>query len=39
MSEFDLGRRRVMRVVGAGFLLSGLAPAMIVKVNDWFVVV
>ncbi|MGE8152973.1 alkaline phosphatase D family protein [Pseudomonas vancouverensis] len=34
MSEFDLGRRRVMQVVGAGLLLPGLAPAVIASVKD-----
>ncbi len=34
MSEFDLGRRRVMQAVGAGLLLPGLAPAVIASVKD-----
>nr|WP_180204396.1 alkaline phosphatase D family protein [Pseudomonas sp. SbOxS1]NYU04277.1 alkaline phosphatase [Pseudomonas sp. SbOxS1] len=34
MSEFDLGRRRIMQAVGAGLLLPGLAPAVIASVKD-----
>ena len=34
MSEFDLGRRRVMQAVGAGLLLPGLAPAVMASVKD-----
>lgn len=34
MSEFNLGRRRVMQAVGAGLLLPGLAPAVIASVKD-----
>jgi alkaline phosphatase D len=34
MSEFDLGRRRVIQAVGAGLLLPGLAPAVIASVKD-----
>jgi alkaline phosphatase D len=34
MSEFDLGRRRVMQAVGAGLLLPGLAPAVIASLKD-----
>ncbi len=34
MSEFDLSRRRVMQVVGAGLLMPGLAPAVIASVKD-----
>ncbi len=34
MSEFDLGRRRVMQAVGAGLLLPGLVPAVIASVKD-----
>jgi alkaline phosphatase D len=34
MSEFDLGRRRVLQVVGAGLLMPGLAPAVIAAVKD-----
>ncbi len=34
MSEFDLGRRRVMQAVGAGLLMPGLAPAVIASVKD-----
>ncbi|WP_137806081.1 alkaline phosphatase [Pseudomonas sp. G(2018)] len=34
MSEFDLGRRRVMQAVGAGLLLPGLAPVVIASVKD-----
>ncbi|MBV4460362.1 alkaline phosphatase D family protein [Pseudomonas sp. COR58] len=34
MSEFDLGRRRVMQVVGAGLLVPGMAPAVIASVKD-----
>jgi alkaline phosphatase D len=34
MSDFDLGRRRVMQAVGAGLLLPGLAPAVIASVKD-----
>lgn len=34
MSDFNLGRRRVMQAVGAGLLLPGLAPAVIASVKD-----
>ncbi len=34
MSDFNLGRRRVMQAVGAGILLPGLAPAVIASVKD-----
>ncbi|NWB90796.1 alkaline phosphatase D family protein [Pseudomonas agarici] len=34
MSDFNLGRRRIMQVVGAGMLLPGLAPAVIASVKD-----
>ncbi|EJN30228.1 phosphodiesterase/alkaline phosphatase D [Pseudomonas sp. GM78] len=34
MSEFDLGRRRIMQAVGAGLLLPSLAPALIASVKD-----
>ncbi|MEG0120436.1 MAG: PhoD-like phosphatase N-terminal domain-containing protein, partial [Pseudomonas sp.] len=34
MSDFNVGRRRVMQVVGAGLLMPGLAPAVIASVKD-----
>ncbi|RYE62854.1 MAG: alkaline phosphatase, partial [Oxalobacteraceae bacterium] len=34
MSMFDLKRRRLVQAVGAGFLLPGLAPAVIASVKD-----
>ncbi|MFJ2691621.1 alkaline phosphatase D family protein [Pseudomonas sp. NPDC087336] len=34
MSEFDLGRRRIMQALGAGFLMPALAPAVIASVKD-----
>ncbi|PNB75604.1 alkaline phosphatase [Pseudomonas sp. GW456-E7] len=34
MSDFNLGRRRVVQAVGAGLLLPGLAPAVIASVKD-----
>ncbi|QXI29406.1 alkaline phosphatase D family protein [Pseudomonas vanderleydeniana] len=34
MSDFNLGRRRVVQAVGAGILLPGLAPAVIASVKD-----
>ncbi|MBV6752744.1 alkaline phosphatase D family protein [Pseudomonas chlororaphis] len=34
MSDFNLGRRRVMQAMGAGLLLPGLAPAVIASVKD-----
>lgn len=34
MSDFNLGRRRVMQAVGAGLLLPGLVPAVIASVKD-----
>lgn len=34
MSEFNLGRRRIMQIAGAGMLLPSLAPAVIASVKD-----
>ena len=34
MSQFDLTRRRIIQVAGAGLLLPGLAPAVIAAVQD-----
>ncbi|SCZ65856.1 MULTISPECIES: alkaline phosphatase D family protein [unclassified Pseudomonas] len=34
MSEFNLGRRRIMQIAGAGLLLPSLAPAVIASVKD-----
>lgn len=34
MSEFNLGRRRIMQIAGAGLLMPSLAPAVIASVKD-----
>ncbi|MGZ0705732.1 alkaline phosphatase D family protein [Pseudomonas piscis] len=34
MSEFNLGRRRIMQIAGAGMLMPSLAPAVIASVKD-----
>jgi alkaline phosphatase D len=34
MTQFDLTRRRIIQVAGAGLLLPGLAPAVIASVQD-----
>jgi alkaline phosphatase D len=34
MTPFDLTRRRILQVTGAGLLLPGLAPAVIASVKD-----